>query len=215
MSHMLTASGAEYFFLGHMATVPEGQPVYLLDIAHQLAIINRFHGATRRPYSVAEHSLLVSEIAERDGQPHIVQLAALMHDAHEIYTNDLASPAKEAANNAVGPTDAWRRFESRHATRVRMTFGLLTAFAGYRAQLRHYDLQALATERRDLLPWEPTKHEEWVVLRDGQADAITAIDWITLNGPERAGMDWTEWRDRFLDRFDELQEALRIDQGLE
>jgi hypothetical protein len=58
MTHIITATGAEYHLSGHGP-----RPVNAEDIAHQLAIINRFTGATSRPYSVAEHSLLVRLIA--------------------------------------------------------------------------------------------------------------------------------------------------------
>jgi len=112
MSWMITASGAEYHFTGYKACTENGRPVRIEDIAHQLSMINRFCGATKRPYSVAEHSLFVSELLQRDGRSAIAQLAGLMHDAHETYTNDVSSPAKEAINlRAVqsGGTQAWRQ----------------------------------------------------------------------------------------------------------
>lgn len=65
------------------------------DIAHHLALINRFAGATREPYSVAEHSIRVSNYLI--GQyPDNRQLAlyGLLHDAHEAYLGDLISPAR-------------------------------------------------------------------------------------------------------------------------
>ncbi|MBO9647388.1 MAG: hypothetical protein J7605_02675 [Variovorax sp.] len=206
MSWMITASGAEYHFTGYEACTESGRPVRIEDIAHQLAQINRFCGATKRPYSVAEHSLLVSEFVQRDGRGATVQLAALLHDAHEIYTNDVSSPAKQAINlRAVqsGGTQAWRQFEREHEDTVRRHFGVQTTFSAHRLVLQHFDLVALATERRDLLNWTPAS-ARWEILRDGQPGAIPPADWLTLDCPHRAGFAWTDWRDAFLGRFQEL-----------
>lgn len=215
MSWMITASGAAYHFTGYSACTEAGRPIRIEDIAHQLAQINRFCGATKRPYSVAEHSLLVSEIAQRDGRSAIVQFAALMHDAHEIYTNDVSSPAKEAINlRSVqsGGTQAWRQFEQEHERVVRRHFGLTSVFSSHRLALQQMDLIALATERRDLLQWSADS-EPWAVLRDRMPDAIQPLDWISLDCETRAFMPWSDWRDAFRDRFDELQFQLQLNQA--
>ena len=75
MTWMLTATGATVD-LRWMAA----EDISILDIAHHLAQINRYTGACSRPYSVAEHSLLVCEIMERElgvSSPHAL-LAGLM-----------------------------------------------------------------------------------------------------------------------------------------
>jgi 5'-deoxynucleotidase YfbR-like HD superfamily hydrolase len=214
MSWMITATGAEYHLHGPGAMTDAGRPVRIEDIAHQLAIINRFHGATSRPYSVAEHSLLCSEIAQRAGAPLIVQMAALMHDAHEAYTNDLSRPAKTTVNFrsvAAGGTRAWDVFENEHAKVVRAHFGLLTVFASHRAALREIDLVALATERRDLTAWCTATHAGWDVLRDNDddpANRICPVPWMSLDTPERAAMTCADWRQQFIDRFDEISFGL-------
>ena len=41
---------------------PTPEMVEVTDIAHHLALINRFTGATAVPYSVAQHSVLVSQV---------------------------------------------------------------------------------------------------------------------------------------------------------
>ena len=107
MSHspwMLTASGAKYYVGGVGMAHNEYNPH---DIAHALAQINRFNGHAKRPYSVAEHSLVCMEIAQHLELPPVVQLACLMHDAHEAYTGDVATPIKRC----VG--DNWGFFEHR------------------------------------------------------------------------------------------------------
>lgn len=77
------------------------------DIAHALANLCRFTGHAKRFYSVAEHSLAVAEHCRRAAighgfEPRGVQdtaFAGLLHDAHEAYLGDIATPLK----NALGP----------------------------------------------------------------------------------------------------------------
>jgi hypothetical protein len=144
----------------------------------------------------------------------IVQLAALLHDAHEAYTQDLAGPAKAAVNwlsGQSGGTSAWQIFETEHARNVRRRFGLLSTFAGHRYALRHFDLVALATERRDLTAWRVESNSPWASLADRTGHHIKPLDWISLGTPERTAMSWQDWRQLFHDRFDELQIALGVD----
>ncbi len=37
--------------------------IHLCDLSHQLSLVNRFSGASRKPYCVAQHSVAVSEVA--------------------------------------------------------------------------------------------------------------------------------------------------------
>jgi 5'-deoxynucleotidase YfbR-like HD superfamily hydrolase len=211
MTHMITISGAEYHFSGPGALAPEGRPIRISDIAHHLAQINRFTGATTRPYSVAEHSLLCADIAAHDGHPLAAQFALLMHDAHEAYTTDLSSPAKVAVNGysmAAGGVAAWGLFEDVHANAVRREFNLTTAFAGYKNLIRQIDLQALATERRDLTAWKGGQHGAWAILHDFTSEQIRPVPWVNLASDEREATSWKAWRQAFLDRFAELQQKI-------
>ena len=83
---------------GHEVDLAYTRPnlITLPDVAHALGQINRFNGHCRRPYSVAEHSLLVLDIIEHLFAPANVhcRLAALLHDAHEAYVGDMSSPVK-------------------------------------------------------------------------------------------------------------------------
>ena len=188
MTWMLTATGAAV----DLHWMPP-EDISILDIAHHLAQINRFNGACARPYSVAEHSLLVCEIMERElavRSPHAL-LAGLLHDAHEAYTQDLSSPMKAVLG------EGWALTEERIAHRVRARFGVASAHAGAAADIRRADLTALSTERAALLPQAgPT----WPCMT-----SHPPVAWAGLN--DRAGMDWLDWRQAFLDRFGELTYA--------
>lgn len=191
MTWMLTATGA---------TVDlrwlRGDDISLLDIAHHLAQINRFTGAAVRPYSVAEHSLLVCEIAERElgiRSPSML-LAALMHDAHEAYTTDVSSPMKQVLG------EGWALTEERIAWQVQGRFQIRTASVAARADIKWADLTALSTERAQLLlPSGP----DWPV-----STSHPGVGWVRL--ADRAGMGWEDWRQAFLDKFAELNFAREL-----
>lgn len=191
MTWMLTATGQTVSF----EFVRNSAGISIDNIAPAIAKLCRFVGHCNRVYSVAEHSLLVCEILERDygmRDPSAL-LAGLMHDAHEAYVGDLSAPMKQA----VGP--AWRAVEASVQVEVQRRFGLLTASQACAGVLHAADMQALATERRDLMPEHPSP---WPCL-----DGYLPIVWLNLNAPERAAMTWQDWANRFLDRFQELAYA--------
>ena len=67
------------------------------DLAHHLAMECRWGGATKRHYSVAEHSIWVCRFVSHMvplGQRDIAQLYALLHDGHEAYLKDISTPIK-------------------------------------------------------------------------------------------------------------------------
>lgn len=197
MSWIVTAEGNELDL-----DAPAPGHITIWDIAWALSQENRFLRCIR-PYSVAEHSLLVCEIAERElGLDIFGQLAALMHDAHEAYTRDMFGPAK-ACINALGfgnvKADAWMRWESRWSRTVASAFSLVTPACVHTAAVHQADMMALATERRDLMPASPSP---WRVL-----DGIEPVPWVDLCAPERRAMTWEDWRDRFLDQYHVLDFA--------
>jgi 5'-deoxynucleotidase YfbR-like HD superfamily hydrolase len=69
---------------------PDPDKIDIVDIAHHLSQMPRFAGATRRWFSVAEHSLNVSLVV-----PTHYALAGLLHDAAEAYLMDMPSPIKQ------------------------------------------------------------------------------------------------------------------------
>lgn len=71
--------------------------IHLSDIAHHLSKICRYGGALAldRHYSVAQHSLQLSNYAREQGLDVEVQRALLMHDATEAYLGDVVSGLKK------------------------------------------------------------------------------------------------------------------------
>jgi uncharacterized protein len=124
-----TASGREFDLL-----VPAGFTIS--EIAHALSHICRFSGHSRLHYSVAQHSVMVSYLS---GHRHA--LAGLLHDAHEAYVGDVASPLK-----ALLPD--YRALEHRIEAAVRRHFGVAVTTP---LEVKHADQIALATEQRDLM----------------------------------------------------------------
>jgi hypothetical protein len=66
----------------------------LIDVLmHQLSRIVRFSGAIHFDWTVLDHSLLMTELAEDLSDK--TKAICLLHDAHEVVVGDAPSPAKE------------------------------------------------------------------------------------------------------------------------
>jgi len=191
MTWILTSCGRVIEFTDPIGTAGA---LPIESIAHSLATINRFTGHAVRPNSVAEHSLLVAEILEREhpGCHPLLLLAGLLHDAHECITNDIAAPAKPI----IGP--GWKRFESEWEEHFHAVFGLRGVPPAWWAAIKHADLTALATERRDLLP---PCGPAWT-------HGVHAVPWVQLR--QRDALTWQDWRQAFIDRYHELSFALQL-----
>lgn len=70
--------------------------IHVDDIAHALSLLNRWTGHTYRPWSVAQHALIVAEIVQAMAPD--LALAALHHDSAEAYLGDMATPVKRQLN---------------------------------------------------------------------------------------------------------------------
>lgn len=134
-------------------TRPEPGDVVIEDIAHALCMLCRFNGHTDRFYSVAEHSLLVLRCCETCSPA--TALTALLHDAHEAYTGDLADPLKRHAwLMDSGGTWTWSSLEDGVQVAILIGLGLrdlVPRIDGDRYLINKADRRALATEKRDLL----------------------------------------------------------------
>ena len=101
---------------------PSPLDIELEDIAHGLARVARWNGQTIGPhiFSVAQHTLLVEEIARRQ-VGHLdrrLALALLLHDAPEYVIGDMISPFKAV----IG--DAYKSVETRLLAAIHLRFGL-------------------------------------------------------------------------------------------
>jgi hypothetical protein len=159
MTWILTASGKRFDYAD-----PQPQQIDILDIAQALAHECRYAGHARRFYSVAQHSVLVSQIVPREHA-----LEALLHDAHEAYCKDIPRPLK-----ALLPD--YRAVEDRIDGVIRAHFGLPAKLS---EAVVTADLVLLATERRDLMPHDDTP---WPIL-DGIAPLPRRMNTVH---PERA-----------------------------
>jgi len=173
---------------------PHEDDVRISDIAHRLALINRFQGGTRRPYSLAEHALLTVEIAEREQGLRAPQalLACLLYRAHAAYLGDDDAPLWQLLSPQAGPT-ARIRLQGV----IQRAFALRTASAAYASAVGSADGRARATAARDLIDDD--------MPRAAALDDEQAVDWLSLR--ERDGLGWLDWRTAFLDKFGELQFA--------
>lgn len=129
---ILTATGRYFDF-----SRPTADMIDIEDIAHALSRINRFTGHTRDFYSVAQHSVAVSELV-----PPEHALAGLLHDASEAYMGDLSSPLKQLVPQ-------YKEIEQRVERAICARFGLVFPLD---PSVKEADLRMLVTERRDLMP---------------------------------------------------------------
>jgi hypothetical protein len=154
-----TFSGISFNF------ITGGNTVLIDDISHALANICRFGGHTRKFYSVAQHSVMVSYIV-----PAPLALWGLLHDAAEAYMGDMTRPLKELM-------PAFKDIEKRVEREIWELFGLQGDLP---AEVKHADLVMLATERRDLMS---DQLERWALLDGIDPLPVGITDpWL----PERA-----------------------------
>lgn len=93
----------------------DDKDIEIEDIAHALALLCRFNGHCREFYSVAEHSVWVSEncLSEQ-------ALAGLLHDAAEAYLGDIPTPIKDQLPE-------FKKAEERAEAVIARVFGLAAA----------------------------------------------------------------------------------------
>jgi hypothetical protein len=111
------------------------------DIARALANQCRFGGHSRVFYSVAQHSLIVSELVEAEGGDAEDAFAGLMHDATEAYLGDMPHPLKH--RSALGTE--FKAAEDGLEEALRAHFRIRAEVAS----IKPLDRALLATERRE------------------------------------------------------------------
>ena len=154
--------------------LPNPADIRIEDIAHALSNQCRFAGHAREFYSVAEHSVRVSQLC-----PPEDALWGLLHDASEAYLTDVPAPLK-----ALLVFEAYRVAERSLQGVIAARFGLAPEQP---ASVTEADRVMLRIEMSDLLP-AATSH----LFKPSQARSITK-PWSTRTAEAR-----------FLKRYREL-----------
>ena len=160
------------------ALCPSPEEIDIDDIAHSLSQMCRFLGHTDGFHSIAQHSVLVSELVPRQDA-----LWGLLHDASEAYLCDLPAPIKREPEMSF-----YRIAEDRLMLAVCQKFGLPPQMP---QSVMAADKIILATEFRDVTTVDDL---DWIIQECGHAPLDR---WITPWPPAVA-------EDRFLARFREL-----------
>ena len=138
---------------------PKTGEINIFDIARSLSQLCRFLGHTTRFYSVAQHSILVSQLV-----PEEDALWGLLHDASEAYTGDLPRPFKNLPEMLQ-----YRLAEGRLMVTICERFGLKPEMP---RSVMLADKAMLATEFRDVTTRTDTK---WIVQHCGVEPMIYRI----------------------------------------
>lgn len=157
---------------------PHPDEVAIEDIAHSLSMQCRFAGHCQKFYSVAEHSILVSQVI----QPEFA-IYGLLHDAPEAYLVDVPRPVKP---HLAG----YAHIEARVWEEICYKFDLWPD-AKKRDAIHTADMAVLLAEQRVLMPNPP---QPWETIGE-PADV------------EIRGLSPAEARQAFLDRFHALMQA--------
>lgn len=152
MTWLQTYTGRRFEF-----ETPLPDVISALDLAHALALTNRFGGHTRVPYSVAEHSVRVMLHVRRQVPDDLeTQRLALLHDAAEAFVGDMVRGLKQRKDLAGY---AWT--ERRVERAICQRFGVGDPKCaelpdlGALAAVKQADDFLLHWEARDLLPGGP------------------------------------------------------------
>jgi hypothetical protein len=156
---------------------PASSDFTIEDIAHGLANICRYSGQCTRFYSVAEHSILVSETAKG------FEFEALLHDAAEAFLGDITRPLKQLLPE-------FKKIEANVERVILDRFGVGGPIP---PQVKQADLRVLAAEQQQIMP-EGT--DGWVRGQKVEPAPIT-VRHLPPDEGERM----------FLERFDRLRPA--------
>lgn len=115
------------------------------EIANALSNLCRFNGHCKQFYSVAEHSVRVSQLV-----PPEYALQALLHDAAKAYVGDIPTPLKRQVPELA-------ELENRILAAILRYYGQPTTL---HCEVTHANLVVLATEKKYLTDI----NEQWPVL---------------------------------------------------
>lgn len=171
---------------------PSPVDIEIEDIAHGLSRVARWNGQTTgaHAFSVAQHSLLVEELAGQMGRElsPAWRLAILLHDAPEYVIGDMISPFKAALGID------YREFETRLQQAIHIRFGLPPVIAD--------DLKTRIKEADRAAAW----------LESTQLAGFTEDEALKIFGPtpilrriaDTTPMDTLSVKASFIKRFNEI-----------
>lgn len=141
---------------------PDFRDVRLMDIVWGLARLNRFNGHTRRPWSVAQHSLLCDDLLPHDAHPAL-RLGVLLHDAHEAYTGDMISPVARSLDAYLpGAKQAFDRMKNSIQREIDYAIGAPYLTPKQRAEIHSIDMLAVITEAHHLMDMNDEAWGPWI-----------------------------------------------------
>jgi uncharacterized protein len=127
---IMLRSGAWFDFCA-----PGSSDFTIEDIAHGLSNICRYSGQCTSFYSVAEHSILVSETAIG------FEFEALLHDAAEAFIGDITRPLKQMLPE-------YKKIEADVQRAILDRFGVRSL----PPEVKKADLRVLAAEQQQIMP---------------------------------------------------------------
>jgi hypothetical protein len=162
---------------------PNPLDISLKDIAYNLAGIPRFLGSTSVPFSVAQHSVNIS-----NEMGSSIAIHGLLHDAHEAYLGDLISPVKALFTEDM--KIKWNRICNRMDRAIYTALGISDLYENKLKciNLIHYlDVHAMDVEmfnlKLALLPhhsiYTPIKQYEILGIHEAELQFISTFEKLT------------------------------------
>jgi uncharacterized protein len=162
---------------------PDPEQLDAGDIARALANQCRFGGHSRAFYSVAQHSVIVSQLVEQHGGDVEDSFAALMHDATEAYLGDMPHPLKHRSPLGAAFKLAEEHLEQAIRDRFRIKADvpeikladralLATERRAFSAETWHWpELEGVEPLDLELVPWSPDEAARAFAERYAELDA--------------------------------------------
>lgn len=159
----------------------EFENVFVKDIAHSLAHINRFTGNAIGSYSVARHSINGAEYIAKEHHDPLTALYFLTHDAHECALSDIPRPVVNSL-----PLEAQRALREMKETIDSRVHFLLNIpwppIPSIMSLVKRMDEVMLSTEKRDIMPY---CHRDWKLQYPPMRDRF-----VQQSYPDRDEFDW-------------------------
>lgn len=172
-TYIETYTGKHFDFL-----TPQLDMIDMEDIAHSLSMQCRYTGHCNEFYSIAEHSLFVSDMCSPENK-----LWGLLHDASEAYLTDVASPVKPFLQN-------YKLMERKLMNKICEKYNIELVMPD---EVHYYDMVALKAEAYQMTQ---SKGLDWAIANNQTIELKTNVDFDYYT-PKQAKL-------QFLDVFHSL-----------